>query len=188
MHGDTKYDLFRQHAWRSLRDHAAGQDGTRLCCMNASTMHKASAAQCSTSAREWTASQQVARSCCYTSQRAGHAASSRDRLRTPCIAMQHRNAWNGRAAQAPAPYNVGGVPFGPPVQQQARHVQAAHTTRPHQGCASKLQVQQGATYAAVTKSSPQQVQPKDAHEQSHTRQPCSSQGLRPAWDAWGYKV
>ena len=56
MHGDTKYDLFRQHAWRSLRDHAAGQDGTRVCCMNASTMHTASAAQCSTSALQWTAS------------------------------------------------------------------------------------------------------------------------------------
>jgi hypothetical protein len=31
---------------------------------------------------------------------------------------------------------------------------------------------------------PQQVQPKDAHEQSHTMQPCSRQWLRPAWDAW----
>ncbi len=56
IHGDTKYDLFRQHAWRSLRDHAAGQDGTPVCCMNASTMLTASAAQCSTSALEWTAS------------------------------------------------------------------------------------------------------------------------------------
>jgi hypothetical protein len=52
----TKYDLFKKHAWRSLRDHAAGQDGTRVCCMNASTMHTASAAQCSTSALQRTTS------------------------------------------------------------------------------------------------------------------------------------
>jgi hypothetical protein len=84
MHGDTKYDLFRKHAWRSLRDHAAGKDGTRVCCMNASTMHTASAAQCSPPVD----SQQVARSCCYTSQRAGHATSSRDRRRTPCNASR----------------------------------------------------------------------------------------------------
>jgi hypothetical protein len=56
MHGDTKHDLFRKHAWRSLRPPAAAQDGTRVCCMNASTMHTASAAQCSTSALECTAS------------------------------------------------------------------------------------------------------------------------------------
>jgi hypothetical protein len=132
--------------------------------------------------------EQVARSCCYTRQRAGHAASSRDRRRTPCSAMQQRNASNGRAAQAPAPYIVGGVHLGPPVQQQARHVQVALQTRPHKGCVSILQVQQGATYAALTTSSPQQVQPKDAHEQSHTMLPCSRRWMRPAWDAWGYKV
>jgi hypothetical protein len=124
--------------------------------------------------------QQVARSCCYTSQRAGHAASSRDRRRTPCSAMQQRNASNGRAAQAPAPYIVGGVHLGPPVQQQARHVKVALVTRRHQGCVSILQVQQGATYAALTTSSP--------HQQSHTMQPSSRQWMRPAWDAWGYKV
>jgi hypothetical protein len=133
-------------------------------------------------------SQQVAHCCCYTSQRAGNATSSRDRLRTPCIAMQQGNAWNGRAAQAPSPYISGGVHLGPPVQQQARHVQVADLTRQHQGCVSILQVQQGATYAALTTSSPQQVQPKHAHEQSHTMQPCSRQWLRPAWDAWGYKA
>ena len=133
--------------------------------------------------------QQVARSCCYTSQRAGHAASSRDRRRTPCSAMQQRKASNGRAAQAPAPDLGGGViHLGLPVQQQARHVQVADLTRQHQGCVSILQVQQGATYAAVTTASPQQVQPKDAHEQSHTMQPCSRRWMRPAWDAWGYKV
>jgi hypothetical protein len=133
--------------------------------------------------------QQVARSCCYTSQRAGHAASKRDRRRTPCSAMQQRNASNGRAAQAPPPYiGVGVVHLGPPVQQQARHVQVAVQTRPIKGCASILQVQQGATYAALTTSSPQQVQPKDAHEQSHTMQSCSRRWMRPASDAWGYKV
>ena len=133
-------------------------------------------------------SQQVAHSCWYPSQRAGHATSSRDRLRTPCIAMQQRNAWNTRAAHAPAPYFYGGVHLGPPVQQQARHVQVAVLTRQHQGCHSILQVQQGAEYAAMTTSSPQQVQPKDAHKQSHTMQPCSRQWLRAAWDAWGYKA
>ncbi len=56
MHGDTKHDLFRKHAWRSLRHHAAAQVRTRVCCKNASTMHTASAAQCSTSALECTAS------------------------------------------------------------------------------------------------------------------------------------
>ncbi len=133
--------------------------------------------------------QQVARSCCYTSQRAGHAASRRDRRRTPCSSMQQRKASNGRAAQAPAPYIVCGIiHLGPPVQQQARHVQVAVVTCRHQGCVSILQVQQGATYAALTTSSPQQVQPKDAHEQSHTMQPCSRRWLRPAWDEWGQSM